>query len=567
MTRHILWQAVLALLGIALVFFVVFQLATTESPAPPQVVTEEVRAAGGAYIEGVLGFSDTINPIYSARMVATNPVDQDLSTLVFDGLTALDESGRLSPALASEWDVSEDGMRYEFRLREDVKWHDGAPFTAADVAFTVQAMQDPDYQGDPSLGELWRNVTVEQLDQYTVRFTLGEPFPSFLQYTIIGILPVHLLGNVAAADLLYHDFSNHHPVGTGMFMVDEVDADQVVLAANPEYWGPKPYVDRVEFWFYSDWDGLLQDYERGEILGMHPPGVEELSGLAGMPGLRFYSAQSAGYTLVYLNLAQESLPFFQQKEVRQALLYALDRQGMVDQVLQGQGLVADSPILPITWAYDPGVRKYGFDPERAIGLLDAAGWLDSDGDLIRDKDGVELAFTLQASDDPVMTRMAEELARQWRAVGVDATIRAVSRDAAIHFVRNRNFDAALVEIELTGDPDPYPLWHSTQGESGQNFSGFASEEADLVMEDARRTTDPAQRFDLYSAFQQIFAEEVPSLLIYYPIYVYAVDEQVHDVQLSPLMHTSDRFRNIHEWYVRTEEIVVTENDELDKNGE
>jgi peptide/nickel transport system substrate-binding protein len=564
-TRHILWQAVLALLGIVVVFFVIFQLATTATP--PEVATVEVRAAGGSYVEGVLGFSETINPIYSARMVPANPVDQDISTLVFDGLTVLDETGRLAPALATEWDISEDGMQYEFRLREDVVWQDGAPFTAADVAFTIQAMQDPNYQGDSSLAELWRNVTVEQVDEYTVRFTLQEPFPSFLQYTIIGMLPAHLLSNVAAEDLPYHDFSTRSPIGTGMFMVDTVTADQVVLVANPDYWGPKPFLERVEFWFYSEWDGLLEDYERGEIQGLHPDDLEELADVEAFPSLEMYSAQSAGYGLVYLNLASESLLFFQQKEVRQALLYALDRQGLVDEVLEGQGLVADSPILPITWAYDPGVRKYAYDPERAIGLLDATGWQDSDGDLVRDKEGVELEFTLLTSDDPIMTRMAEQMARQWRAVGIEATIRAVSSDAAVHFVRNRNFDAALIEIELTADPDPYPLWHSTQAESGQNFAGFSNEEADIVMEEARRTTDRERRFELYAAFQQIFAEEVPSLLIYYPIYVYAVDEGVRDVQLSPLLHTSDRFRNIYEWYVLTDEVVVSENGELDKTGE
>jgi peptide/nickel transport system substrate-binding protein len=563
-TRHIVWQAVLAVLGIALVFFVMFQLAST---APPEVVTVQVRAAGGSYVEGVLGFSETINPIYSARMAPANPADQDLSTLVFDGLTVLDETGRLVPALATDWDVSEDGMQYEFRLREDVLWQDGAPFTAADVAFTIQAMQDPNYQGDSSLAELWRNVTIEQLDEYTVRFTLKEPFPSFLQYTIIGMLPAHLLSDVAAEDLPYHDFSTRNPVGTAMFMVDEVTTDQVVLAANPDYWGPKPFLDRLEFWFYSEWDGLLEDYKQGEIQGLHPDGLEELSDLEGLPDLQLYSAQSAGYGMVYLNLVDESLPFFQQKEVRQALLYSLDRQGLVDEELKGQGLVADSPILPITWAYDSGVRKYAYDPERAIGLLDATGWQDSDGDLVRDKEGVELSFTLLTTDDPIMARMAEEMAQQWRAVGVEVAIRAVSSDAAVHFVRNRNFDAALVEIELTADPDPYPLWHSTQVESGQNFSGFANEEADIVMEEARRTTDRERRFELYSAFQQIFAEEVPSLLIYYPIYVYAVDRSVHDVQLSPLLHTSDRFRNIHEWYVQMEEVVVSENGELDNSDE
>ena len=458
-------------------------------------------------------------------------------------------------------------MQYEFRLRDDVLWHDGAPFTAADVAFTVQTMQDPGYQGDPSLSELWRNVTIEQPDLYTVRFTLDEPFPSFLQYTIIGILPAHLLSDVEAADLPFHDFSTQHPVGTGMFMVDHVAPDRVVLTTNPSYWGPEPYLERVEFWFYSDWAGLVEDYQSGVIQALQPSGLEELSELESLPGLQFYSAQSAGYALTYLNLIDESLPFFQLREVRQALLYALDRQALVDSVLAGQGLVADSPILPTMWAYDPNVRDYGYDPERAIGLLDAVGWQDSDGDLIRDKDGVELAFTLLTTDEPVMTGLAEEMARQWRALGVEVTIRAVTPDAAILLVRNRNFDAALVEIGLTADPDPYPLWHSTQVESGQNFAGFASDEADVVMEEARRSSDPARRLELYFAFQQIFAEEVPSLLIYYPIYVYAVNEHVHDVQLAPLLYPSDRFRNIHEWYVQTEKVVVTENDGFDKVDE
>jgi len=565
-TRHILWQAILALLGMALVFIVVFQLATT---SPPEVTTVELRAAGGAYVEGVLGFSDTLNPIYAAPMVAGNPVDQDLSSLVFDGLTKRDEIGRLVPALASDWEVSEDGTQYEFRLREDVLWHDGAPLTAADVAFTVQAIQDPGYQGDASLAQLWRNVTVEQVDRYTLRFTLVEPFPSFLQYTVIGILPSHLLSNVSAADLPYHDFSNVNPVGTGMFVVEQVTEDQVILVANPEYWGPKPNLERVEFWFYSDWAGLVEDYQRGAIQGLHPSDLEQLAELKKLPGLQFYSAESAGYALVYLNLKEEeTLPFFQQVEVRQALLYALDRQGLVDSVLNGQGLVAHSPILPMMWAHDPGVRAYGYDPERAIGLLDASGWMDSDGDLIRDKEGAELAFTLLTSDDPSLAAMAGEMVRQWRAVGVAATIRAVSSDAAIYFVRNRNFDAALVEIELSADPDPYPLWHSTQAETGQNFAGFANDAADVVMEEARRTVDREQRRELYYAFQQIFAEEVPSLLVYYPIYVYAVDERLRDVQLSPLLHTSDRFRNIHQWYyVETEEVVISETGELDNTDE
>jgi peptide/nickel transport system substrate-binding protein len=564
MTRHIAWQGSLAFLGIALILVILFQMAST---APVEVTTVTVPIAGGTYIEGVLGYSETINPILAPSMISANPVDQDLSALVFDGLAVLDETGQVSPSLATGWEVSEDGSVYEFHLRRDVVWHDGAPFTAADVAFTVQAMQDPNFQGDPSLGELWRNVTVEQLDNYTVRFTLEEPFPSFLQYTTIGLLPAHLLSNVAAADLPSHAFSTRNPTGTGMFMLESVSPDRVVLVSNPNYWKAKPYLERIEFWFYANWEGLLEDYERGAIQGFHPPNLQALESLVGIPSLQLYSAQSAGYGLVYLNLGRESLPFFQAREVRQALLYALDREALIAQVLGGQGLVADSPILPTTWAYDASVRQYGYDPERAIGLLDASGWMDSDGDLIRDRDGVELAFTLLTNDDPTEVQMAEEIARQWRVVGVDVTIRSVSSESAVYFVRNRNFDSALVAIELTGDPDPYPLWHSTQAENGQNFAGFANAEADAVMEEARLTTDTERRLELYYRFQQIFAEEVPSLLIYYPIYTYAVDIQVQDVQLSPMLHTSDRFRNIESWYVQTEETTVTETEALDNSGE
>jgi peptide/nickel transport system substrate-binding protein len=135
-------------------------------------------------------------------------------------------------------------------------------------------------------------------------------------------------------------------------------------------------------------------------------------------------------------------------------------------------------------------------------------------------------------------------------------------------IRNRDFDAALTEIRLVADPDPYPLWHSTQAsETGQNFSGFANEDADVVMEEGRATTDPERLTELYHAFQQVFGEEVPALLLYYPIYTYAVDAQVRNVQLAPMLHTSDRFRNIANWYMETEEVEVSGGDALDKTGE
>lgn len=557
MTRHIFWQSVLAAAGIALVFVVLFQLVSDEPPPEEPVV--EIPVRGGTYVEGTLGYSEVINPILTPRMVQANPVDQDLGVLVFDGLTDLDQSGRITPSLAVEWEVSEDGKVYEFRLRPDVRWHDGAPFTSADVAFTVQAIQDPGYQGDPSLAELWRTVTVETPDDETVRFELAEPFPSFLNYTTIGLLPAHLLGSVPSAQLPEDEFSTTHPVGTGMFRIESVSADRVVLAANQDYWGPQPFLDGIEMWFYAEWAGLLADYEAEEIDGFHPPQISYLPNLAALSELQLYSAQRAGYGIVFLNLARETVPFLQELEVRQGLLYGLDRQMMIDTLLLGQGLVAHSPIPPMSWAYDAAVRQYGYDPERAIGLLDASGWVDSDADRTRDKEGVDLAFTLLTSDDAPLLDLAREIALQWQSIGVEVEVLPISSEAVNEAVRSRDFDAALVQIGLTADPDPYPLWHSTQAEAGQNYSGYASEEADLVMEEMRSTTNHDELGRLYASFQQIFAEEVPSLLIYAPIYTYAVDAQVRGVQLSPLFYNSDRFRNVADWYLQTETVVTGEN--------
>ena len=286
MTRRVVWQALLALLGIVLIFIVLFQLV---SSVPVQEGVEataaiQVPVAGGTYVEGVMGYWEAINPILAPSMAAGNPTEQDLTSLVFDGLTVLAEDGQIAPSLATDWDVSDDGLAYEFRLRRDVTWHDMAPLTSADVAFTVQALQDPGYQGDADLSALWRNVIVEQVDPHTVRFRLAEPLPSFLYYTTIGLLPAHLLGDVPAAELPSHSFSREHPVGTGLFKVESTAADRVVLVANEDYWGARPYLERLEFWFYDDWQGLLTDFERGEVHGFHPEN-DSLDLLSNTPGL------------------------------------------------------------------------------------------------------------------------------------------------------------------------------------------------------------------------------------------------------------------------------------------
>jgi len=381
-----------------------------------------------------------------------------------------------------------------------------------------------------------------------------------LDYTTIGILPHHILKDVPARLLPRNRFS-FAPVGTGPFRVEEVSASKAILSANPYFYGPKPYLTRLEFKFYPDYESLLSAYERGEIKGISYVRPENLPKIRGAENLTLFSARLSGYALVILNLNNSNTPFFHDKEIRQALLYALDRQKIVDHVLAGQGLIAHSPIMPDSWAYFPRVRHYHHDPAQARKLLEEAGWVDANGDGVRENAGRPLEFSLLTNDDPTRVKIVEEIARQWAEVGVKATPQQVGISGLVRdFLRPRHFEAVLIEWqEFPPDPDPYPMWHSTQTEGeGQNYSGFASRQADEIMEEARRITYQARRIDLYHRFQEVFAEQVPSLLIYYPVYNYAVDNMVKGIQIGPLVEPNDRFRNIAQWYMATKRVIVSE---------
>jgi peptide/nickel transport system substrate-binding protein len=508
---------------------------------------------GGTYAEGIAGIPQFINPL----LAQYNEVDQDLTALIFNGLTRFDEQGNLEPDLARSWTVSEDGLVYVFKLRSDIRWQDNQPFTADDVIFTIGLMQDPDFPGVPGLSRLWQTVTVEKLDDYTVRFSLAEPFPAFADYTTIGILPEHLLEDMPARDLLNHPF-NLKPVGTGPFKLDEVNAQFARLSANPLYAGSKPRLAHLELRFYPSYQESIAAYQAGEVQGISSIPPQALPMAESIESLNLYTARLSGYEIIYLNLqdAEKSF-FFQEMEVRQALLYALDRQALIDRSLHGQGLIANGPILSWSWAYNAAQPVINFDPAKATTLLEQAGWVDHDGDGIRDKEGRPLAFSLLTSDDPNRVKVAETVIEQWRKFGIAATLEVVGAGLGDRLAQHQ-FQAALAEILLTGDPDPYPFWHQSQIASGQNYAGWSNDAASMLLEQARPITDKGRRNDFYFEFQRIFAEEVPSLILFYPVYTYGVSRDVYDVQLGPLSNPSDRFRTITNWYLLTRRVIYSE---------
>lgn len=556
MGRYLRWQAVIALLGIAL-------LAALLRYAAYNFTTVTVPDRGGTYVEGVAGSPQYLNPLLSQY----NQVDALFVSLLFNGLTQLDEQGNVVPDLAESWTVSSDGLTYDFRLRSGVVWHDGAPFTAADVLYTVHAMQADDFPGVPWLRTLWKAVQVEAPDGpdgLTVRFKLEQILPSFLDYTTIGLLPAHLWERVPVANMANSQY-NTRPVGTGMWQLVEMSATHATLTPNPRYYGDSPYLAALTFRFYPDHQSLMPAYDRKEIDGISSIWPSEIGEAAKREDLQLFSAPLSGFSVIYLNQTNPNVAFFKDKAVRQALLYALDRQGLIDTVLAGQGVVADSPLLPGTWAYDPTVPKYNYDLEKARRLLDEEGWVDTDGDGVREKDGQKLAFILVGDDQTLLQAISD----YWAKVGVQAAVQPVTLSGLTSdFLVPRSFDAAVVHWELAGDPDPYPLWHSTQLKDGQNYGGWDDRATDETIEKARAITDRTMRKELYAQFQQIFAADVPAILLYHPVFTFGVRNKIRGVEIGPLNETHDRFRNIANWSITSKRITVgSQNPKFDSGAQ
>lgn len=517
------------------------------------VSTVLVPAEGGTYTEGVVGAPQWPNPV----LAAFNETDEDLARLLFRGLTRVDERSRIVPDLAESWEVSGDALVYTFTLKAGLKWQDGAPITADDAVYTFQLMQSPDFPGPPYLLELWKAVQVEKVDDRRVRFTMSEPFAPFLDYTTIGLLPHHILAGTSAADLLKHPF-NTTPIGNGPFMLERASSDEIVLRANPLWDGPKPYLERLALRLYPDTDAVFAAYNRGEVDGIRAIPADRLEEAAEMPTLNLYSTPVDEATWVLFNTQSPPLDHV---PVRQALALATDRTRLIAEALKGQALPLYGPLLPTSWAYNPAVEEAVHDPEQARALLASAGWTDTDGDGIRDKEGKALEVELACLNTPQDVRVAQAIAAQWGEIGVRVAVAPLSAgELANGYLRPRAFQAVLYHwLDITPDPDMYPFWHSTQAtDPGQNFAQFRNRDADEIMEQARRTPDMVTRQELYARLQEILRDEAPAVFLYQPVYTMGVRDTVQGVTLGPVHSPSDRFRSIAGWYVQTRRVVASQ---------
>jgi len=548
--KRLRWQ----IMVVTVTLVVVAVLLLSQQPIGPVQILPE-PTTGGVYTEGLVGSMGRLNPLLDW----SNPADRDINRLIFSGLIRFDSHGLPQADLAESWGTTEDGTVYNFTLRPNAVWHDGAPVTTEDVIFTVDLIKGEGSLFPQDIKDLWSQIEINELNDENFQLILPEPFAPFLDYVTFGILPRHLLESVPPDGLASADF-NLQPVGTGPYKFDHllVDGGQitgVVLTLNDDYYLQKPFIPQVVFRYYPTSAAALDAYEQGEVLGVGQLTSDVLPGALAEPNLSVYTSRLPQMSMVFLNLNNSSVAFLQNEKVRRALMLGLNRGALVSNFLMGQGIVADGPILPGSWAYYDGIEHLEYDPEAAAALLKAEGYvIPSAGGDVRAKAGESLTLTLVHPDDALHMQIAQAIQTNWALIGVRAELQSVPYNQLVsEFLTPRNYQAALADLNIarTPDPDPYPFWHQAEATGGQNYSQWDNRTASEYLESARTQTDFTDRTRLYRNFQVIFSKELPSLPLYYPVYSYGVDAQVQGVQIAPLYDTSDRLAFIFDWFLIT----------------
>ena len=546
MIKHIRWQAFIAFAGILILLGATALLST-------RFGTVQLAEAGGTYREALVGSPTNLNPLY-----ATTQTDRDVTALIFNGLLRADARGLLNPDLATDWSVSPDGQRYTFTLREDMVWHDGEPLTAADVAFTIRILQDPSYSGNDSLKQVWQGVSVEVLNPQTIAVILPEdiaPFAPFPSFATFAVLPQHLLSEVPVEALATSEFSRR-PVGSGPWKVENVEPDQIALVPHEAYPGEAPQLERLVFRFYPSMGEAIRAYRENEVLGIADVRPNNLSSVTSIESLNLYTAPLTTYTALFFNMER---PLMQELPIREALVWSVDRDELLEEVLSGSGLIANGFLMPAHWAAPQRMLRIPYQPRAAEAQLEELGWTTAPGESFRTKDERTLRVTFLVNEGNDERRdVAEWITAQWESAGIEVELRVLDAQSLLNRLDARDFDVVLLSPSrgnAPSDPDFYPLWHSSQIGSGLNITAFDSEAGDDLLEEARRTLDQEQRAQIYGQFQQLLASELPALPLYHSIYNYAVNEQISDIAIGPLQQPADRFTSLSSWMLRTRRYI------------
>lgn len=510
------------LLGLVILAAMLASLAALPGAASAQ----QSDPYGGTFTFGLVDSPDTLNP-YSTILSITYTILHH----VYETLVDYDENFNYVPALATEFEVSPDGMIYTFKLSGKARWHDGQPLTSEDVKFTIEMIKE--FELGTFAAYVDAIAKVETPDPQTVIVTMSEPLATQLSnFRSLYIVPKHIWSQFKSSEEIL-EFPNQPIIGSGPFQFVEYNQDQYVrLAANTEYWKGRPYVDQFIIRWYQNGEAAVQALKAGEVDAIEDVPGNLLPTLQQDPNISTLTAKSFWFHEVIINSLKGSKgnPLLLDPAIRQAMAHATDKEFIVKTVMQGQGVPGLAVISPAnTEWFNSEIKNYEFDLDKARQILEAAGYIDRDGDGVREsKDGQKLEFRFNVVNEAQSFRAGQLLSEWWKQVGIIANPEATEDLSSLVYadddedgVVDHNFD--LLIWSWSGEPDPdFNLWTMTTGQIGEwQDAGYSNPEYDELYEAQRREMDPAKRRQMVWRMQELLMRDIPYIVLWSPIRVQA----------------------------------------------
>lgn len=496
-------------------------------------------ASGGGSVVFPIVADPTFNPWHPRAFVESVFPNR----VIYNGLTKPGKNLQPAPDLAERWEISSDGLVWTFLLRKGVKWHDGRDFTSEDVKFTYDIVLDPKLAASGSAN--FRTVKeVKIVDPHTVQFVLHSPVASLAAFagTNAGIIPKHAFQGIT--DPWTHDaFNKRAPIGTGAFKMKEyVPGSYVTLERNPNYFAGTPTLDTVTFKVLPDINAQVAQLLAGDLTLVLIDNPALVRAVRGRPNIDVTTVPQTNFYYLAPNF---QTAVFQDRRVRQAIMHAWDRPAMINGFLQGFAQPATGPVSPALRAYyNPNVKTYDFDRSRARALLAEAGWRPgSDGMLT--KDGQRFRFTLTYATVQYFEPLAALVQQYLKAVGIDVVLEGLEFNQFItQRLLPRKFEALLGWWVTPADPDFFNYLHSSAAEKGFNLPLYNNKEVDALLEAGRQATNVRDRQKAYTRFQELVAEDLPYLYLWWPSEIRAVNKRLSGL---PNIGLRDSFQYTHEW--------------------
>ncbi|MFN4181371.1 MAG: ABC transporter substrate-binding protein [Candidatus Paceibacteria bacterium] len=520
----------------------------------------EMPMRGGGLKEGILGAPRFVNPV-----LASSDADRDLVALVYGGLMRKTPEGSLTPDLALGYEVSSDGLTYTFTLRDDITFHDDEPVTASDVVFTITSIKDPVIKSPRKAS--WDGVSVEQIDEKTVKFTLRQPYSSFLENTTIGILPEHIWKDTP----IELNEANMNPIGTGPFAVKRIHKqssgiiDTFTLESFDDFTLGRPYLKTLTLRFYQTEEELINALTAGSIDQASTISPEEAKILAA-DGQSLKSLLLPRVFGLFFNQSQNQI--FTNKSVVQAINTAIDKEAIVEEVLAGYGASIEDPLPPTTPEYYKigGTHTLSKEErlEKASAILEKDGWKRNESGLLtknttdknKKQTSSEISFEIATSNAPELAKAVDIIANDLRLLGMNVTVKTFETGNLNQLViRPRKYDALFFGQIINHESDLFAFWHSSQRKDpGLNIAMYANAKVDKILEDAFVATKPEERVKKYAQFEEEIRKDMPAVFVYSPSFIYAVDSNLQGFTLDHITSPSDRFSSVYLWYTKVDHV-------------